>query len=120
MNTQIRIVLAVILAGIIGTLVNAFAASVIVSPDKLNFMYVANRYFIAIAVVALLPVLGMFLSGNGLRIVGLISLILIPTLIAKLVLFVGAPWGLVIVLNAFYAFGAYVSYLLLSGKKRII
>ena len=37
MNTQLRILVAVLLAGIVGTMVNAFAASIIIGPTNLIF-----------------------------------------------------------------------------------
>ncbi len=120
MNTQLRILLAVVLAGIIGTVVNAFAASVIVGPAKLDFLYVSNRYLIAIGVALLLPLLNLFLSGHVWRIVALGLLILVPSLIAKQVLGVGAPWTMVLLLNGFYALSALVTYQIVSGKRRMI
>ncbi len=120
MNTIIRTLLAVVLAGIIGTIVNAFAASVVVGPDKLAFLYVPNRYLIAIGVAVLLPLLNMFLSGHVWRIVALAALILVPSLIAKQLLGVGAPWTMVLMLNGFYALAALVSYQIFRGQRRMI
>ncbi|MCF6199357.1 MAG: hypothetical protein L3J67_08175 [Hyphomicrobiaceae bacterium] len=120
MNTQLRILIAVLLAGIVGTVVNAFAASIIVGPAKLDFLYVSNRYLIAIGVTVLLPLLNLFLSGHVWRLVSLAALILVPSLIAKQVLGVGAPWTMVLMLNGFYALAALVTYQILSGKRRLI
>jgi len=117
MNQMLKIFIAVIIAGIAGTVANAVAASIVVAPEKINFLYVPNRYFIAIAIAGLLPLLYTAIGGLGGWALSLIALTIIPSLIAKLVLGAGAPWGLVLGLNAIYALTAVAIYRAIVGRR---
>ena len=116
MNPVVKIVIAVIVAGIIGTIANAIAASIAIAPDKINFLYVPNRYLVAVAVAALLPLLYTYIGGLGGWALSLIALTLTPSLIAKLALGAAAPWGLVLALNAIYGLTAIAIYRAIVGR----
>ncbi len=111
---MIRLALFVILAGIAGTLANAFAASVVVAPGKLAMMYDPGRYGVAIAVAALIPVIYKLVSGKVGFIFAVIILTIVPSLLAKLYFGAGAPWDLVLRLNLVYAAVATALYSILS------
>ena len=116
MSPLVKIIFAVVIAGIAGTVANAIAASIAIAPDKINFLYVPNRYLIAIAVAATLPLLYTQIGGMVGWAFSFIALTIIPSLIAKLVLGAGAPWGLVLALNAIYALTAIAIYRVIVGR----
>jgi len=118
MNQILKIIIAVILAGTAGTVFNAVAASIAISPNKINFLYVPNRYLIAIAIAALLPFLYTYIGGVAGWALSLLALTIIPSVIAKLVLGAGAPWLLVLALNAIYALTALAIYRAIVGRSR--
>lgn len=115
-NISTKHILAVVIAGIVGTLLNAFAASIVISPDKIGFALVPGRYAVAIAVAALLPFVYAACKGKISWPLAMALLTVIPSLIAKLVFGAGAPWTLVLSLNAVYALGATIAYALVTGQ----
>lgn len=112
-----REIAAVILAGIAGTLVNALAAGLVVSADIVHLVSVPGRYGVAIVVAALLPALWRAMGRAGAVVAGLVLLAVIPSLLAKLVFGAGLAWGLVLLLNLFYAGGAVVTYVLVARPQ---
>jgi len=116
MSPSVKILIAVILAGIAGTVANAIAASIAIAPDKINFLYVPNRYLVAIAIAALLPVLYTQIGGMAGWALSFVALTTIPSLVAKLILGAGAPWDLVLALNAIYAITAIAIYRAIVGR----
>ena len=116
MSPAIKILIAVVIAGIAGTIANALAASVAIAPVKINFLYVPGRYLVAIAVAALLPLLYTRIGGMAGWATSIIALTLIPSLVAKLALGAAAPWGLVLALNAIYALTAIAIYRAIVGR----
>lgn len=112
-----REIAAVILAGIAGTLVNALAAGLVVSADIVHLVSVPGRYGVAIVVAALLPALWRAMDRAGAVVAGLVLLAVIPSLLAKLVFGAGLAWGLVLLLNLFYAGGAVVTYVLVARPQ---
>lgn len=113
--TILRTLVFVILAGIAGTLANAFAASVAISPEKLNFIYVLGRYQVAILVALLIPLIYHFVaSGKAGFILATVALTVVASALAKLYFGAGAPWALVLSLNLVYGAVATVIYSILS------
>ena len=110
-----RIVIAILLAGIAGTIANALAAMAIGGPEKWALMLVPARYAIACLVAVLLPAIFRWLPPTLGVVVAAIALTGIPSLNAKLVLDVPAPWFNVLLLNAVYAAVATLVYLAISG-----
>ena len=115
-----RIGVAVLLAGVVGTLVNALAAALVVSPDKIAFALVPGRYLVAIGLCAALPLLAQVAGGWRFALLAVVFLTLGASLLAKLVFGAGAPWALVLTLNAVFAVAAVASYQLTvrSGRGR--
>ena len=105
-----RIGVAVLLAAVVGTLVNAFAAALVVSPDKIALALVPGRYLVAIGLCALLPPLAAIASGWRFALLGAAVLTLGASLLAKLAFGAGASWTLVLSLNAVFAVAAVASY----------
>ncbi|NIJ41991.1 type III secretory pathway component EscU [Parvibaculum indicum] len=110
-----RIVIAVLLAGIAGTVANALAAMVIGGVEKWSLMLMPARYAIACLIAVLLPAIFRYTRPTLGVVVAAVVLTGIPSLNAKLVLGVGAPWFNVLLLNAVYAAVAMLVYLAISG-----
>lgn len=110
-----RVIIAVLLAGIAGTIANALGAMAIGGAEKWALMLVPARYAIACLVAVLLPVIFHYMRPILGVVVAAIALTGIPSLNAKLVLGVGAPWFSVLLLNAVYAAVAMLVYLAISG-----
>lgn len=113
-----RIALAVVLAGIAGTLANTLAAMAVFGADRWTLATVPARYGVAILVALALPGLDRLLPSKWSALAGFAALTILPSLNAKLVLGVGAPWGLVLALNAVYALAALVVYRLIRRWDR--
>ena len=56
MSKTVRIAMATILAGIVGTVTNAGAAAALLGADKLGFAIVPGRYLVGIAIAVFVPV----------------------------------------------------------------
>jgi hypothetical protein len=97
------------------TLVNALAAMLIGGPAKWELMLIPGRYVVACIVAALLPFIFRAMKPTLGVVVAAIALTGIPSLNAKLVLGVGAPWFNVLLLNAVYAAVAMLVYLAITG-----
>lgn len=117
-NPLLRIAAAVIAAGIAGTLVNAVAAAALVDGALIRLALEPGRYAVAILVALALPVAFLLPDRRMASGLSLLVLILVPSLIAKLVLGVGAVWATVIGLNAVYAITALPVYVLVAKPLR--
>ena len=113
-NPLPRMAAAVIAAGTAGTLLNAVAAAVLVDGALIRLALEPGRYVVAILVALVLPMAFRLPDRRMASGLSLIVLILVPSLIAKLVLGVGAPWATVIGLNAVYAVAALSVYSLVA------
>lgn len=118
MHPALRLTLAVIAAGIAGTIANAVAAALAIGPDMLNFIYVPGRYLVAIAVAALLPLLYTSIGGLIGWALSFIALTVIPSAILILYLGKAVPWSLALALNAVYALTAIAIYRAIMGRSR--
>jgi hypothetical protein len=101
-----------------GTIVNAMAAAIIIAPSHIRLALVPGRYAVAIAVAALLPFIFRSARLSIGIVLGLITLTIIPSLLAKLVFNVPTPWLIVILLNAVYAVTALIVYQAVTGRTR--
>ncbi len=118
MSDTVRTALAVILGGVVGTIVNSVAVSfVIPSVDLLQLLQVPGRYTVAILVTALLPLIYAQTSGSGAMLVSIAALTIIPSVLAKMVFGVGAPWHLVLLLNLVFAVVAWAVYNWVMGRS---
>lgn len=110
-----RRLVAVVVAGILGTIANSIVVAALtpnaVGPLILSF----GRNAVAIIVALLLPVIFARLAGAAAWATGLVALTLIPSILAKTVFAVGAPWPFVIGVNAVYAVAAIVVYAVIAG-----
>lgn len=117
MSDNVRIALAVIAAGIAGTLINSIAVVfVFPSIDLIGLLAVYGRYLVAIAVAVLIPIIYSQMSGPAATVAILVALTVIPSVLAKLVFGVGAPWHWVFILNFVYAVVAWLVYCWIAGK----
>jgi hypothetical protein len=110
MNDTVRQIIATVVAGVVGNVVNAVAASILVNPDLIHFALVPGRYLVAILVAALIPLFMALVGGTPALVLSFVGLTVVPSLLAKLVFGSAAPWILVLVLNAIYAIAAMVTY----------
>lgn len=110
MNQTIREIVATVMAGVVGNVVNAVAAAIMVNPDLIHFALVPGRYLVAILVAALIPLSMVLVGGMPALLLSFVGLTVIPSLLAKLVFGSAAPWILVLVLNAIYALAAMATY----------
>ena len=110
MSETIRTIIATVLAGVVGNVVNAVAASLLIRPELIDFALVPGRYAVAILVAALIPIFMALVGGMPALLLSFVGLTVVPSLLAKLVFGSGAPWILVLVLNAIYAIAAMVTY----------
>ncbi|MEQ8355270.1 MAG: hypothetical protein RH942_07000 [Kiloniellaceae bacterium] len=113
----IKTVLAVGLAGAAGTLANAAAAAIFVNPTLWKLAAVPNRYLIAIALAAAVPLVYRLRPGAWGAALALIALTLAPSLLAKLALGALTAWPVVLALNFVYALMALVVYRLVAGRR---
>jgi hypothetical protein len=72
---------------------------------------------VAIAVCAVLPVLGRFLSRSRFWLAALPVLVIVPSLLAKLVFAADASWVSVLSYNAVYAIAAIATYVLIMEPR---
>ena len=115
---MLREAIAVVVAGIVGTIANGLAIALLVAPERIDLLLVPGRYAVAILVAASLPLLFRRLTGAAPWAASLVVLTLVPSLLAKLVFGAGAPWHLVLALNAVYALAAVTSFVLVAGNIR--
>jgi hypothetical protein len=106
----VRRVVAVIVAGVVGTLANSIVVAALTPNRFIPLALSPGRNAVAIAVALLLPVIYAMTSGTAAAIVALAALTVIPSLLAKLVFDAGAPWPFVLAVNAVYALAAWAVY----------
>lgn len=116
---SIRHIFALIAAAVAGTLANALAAAAFVNPDLIRLALVPGRYGIALAVALAIPLSLHLVRGRLAPWAALALLTVIPSLLAKLVFGAGAPWHLVLSLNAVYGLAALAAYRTVAGVSRL-
>lgn len=117
MSGTLRIALAVVAAGVVGTIANAVARALIVGADQLSLLLVPGRYGVAIAVCAALPFLDRYLRRGWFWIVAAAVLAITPSLLAKFVFGAQAGWPTVLAYNLVYALAAIVTYRALARPR---
>jgi len=111
MALRLRTVLAVIAAGVFGTL--ASAATAALGVEGAQFMALLTsplRFAVDMGCAALLPVIAARVRGVLQGVASLLALILIPTLLATVALTIDASPELVLSINAVYAGVALLAY----------
>jgi hypothetical protein len=106
----VRLILAVIVAGVVGTVANSAIVAALTPNEFMPLVTSPGRNAVAIAVAALLPVIYAMSSGAVAAIIAVVALTVIPSLLAKLVFGIGAPWPFVLGVNAVYAIAAWAVY----------
>ena len=106
----VRLVGAVIVAGVLGTIANSAVVAALTSKEFIPLALNPGRNAVAIAVAVLLPVVYAMTSGALAAITALVALTVIPSLLAKLVFHIDAPWLFVLAVNAVYALAAWAVY----------
>jgi hypothetical protein len=107
-----------VLAGVVGTIANALAAAIVVSPASIRLALVPGRYTVAIVVAASLPFILSLVRRPISPMLGLVVLTVIPSMLAKLVFSARAPWSIVLLLNAVYALVTLAVYAFVAGRMR--
>ena len=113
---NIRSLMAVVGAGVIGTLANAVAIAIFVSLDRMALVLVPGRYGVAIALCLMLPILARYLNRAWFFVVGTVWLTVAASVLAKFVFAAAAPWLMVLGLNLVYAIAAIIVYHLISAQ----
>jgi hypothetical protein len=108
--SALRLIVAVIAAGVVGTVANSVVVAALTPNEFIPLATSPGRNAVAIAVAGLLPVIYAVTSGAVAAIVGVAALTVIPSLLAKLVFGIGAPWPFVLGVNAVYAIAAWAVY----------
>lgn len=111
-----RVLTAVVVAAIAGTLFNAVAVAIAVSPDRLALALVPGRYIVAIVLCLALPLLSREFDRLWFFVIGIFWLTVAASVVAKLVFGVGAPWSMVLGFNLVYAVAAIIVYHLVTAK----
>lgn len=111
MALQLRTVLAVLAAGVFGTLASAATAAIGVEGAQFVALLTSPpRFAVDMGCAALLPVIAARIRGALQGVVSLLALILIPTMLATVVLHIDASLDLVLSINAVYAGVALLAY----------
>lgn len=113
----VRIIVAVFVAGIVGTIANSIVVAALTPNEFVPLALSPGRNAVAIAVAVLLPVIYAGMSGIAAAVVALVALTVIPSILAKLVFGVGAPWLFVLGVNAVYAVAAWAVYLAIARPR---
>ena len=96
-------ILAVIVAGVAGTVTNSAVVATYTPNEFIPLATSPGRIGVAVAVAVLLPLIYAFMTGPGAVTLALLALTVIPSALAKLVFGVGAPWGIVLAFTGVYA-----------------
>ena len=113
----IRTALAVVAAGVAGTLANAAAAVVFVNPALWILVQAPGRYATAVLLACALPALYRVLPGAWGAFLALVFLTVAPSLLNKLLFGGPAAWVVVLALNFVFALTALVTYRLVAGAR---
>jgi hypothetical protein len=106
----VRLIFAVVVAGVVGTVANSVVVAALTPNEFIPLAVSPGRNAVAIAVAALLPVIYARTSSVAAAIIGVTALTVIPSVLAKLVFGIGAPWHFVLGVNAVYAVAAWAVY----------
>jgi hypothetical protein len=106
----LRRIVAVIVAGVAGTIANSVVVAALTPNPFVPLAVSPGRNAVAIAVAVLLPVIYAATSGVAAAVIALVALTVIPSILAKLVFGIGAPWPFVLGVNAVYAIAAWAVY----------
>ena len=112
----VRVLLAVVVAGIAGTIANSAVVAAFTPNEFVPLAISPGRNAVAILVALLVPLIYAGITGATAAILAIVALTVIPSVLAKLVFGVGAPWLLVLGFNAVYAIVAWAVHLAIAGR----
>jgi hypothetical protein len=104
-------IVAVVVGGVVGTIANSVVVAALTENAFWALALGPGRLAVAIVVAALLPLIYVRLSGAAAAVTAVLALTVIPSLLAKLVFGIVAPWGFVLAVNAVYALAAWATWL---------
>ncbi|MBU2357500.1 MAG: hypothetical protein KKB02_00985 [Alphaproteobacteria bacterium] len=105
-----RNIVIVIIAGILGTIANSIIINIMAGAPVMPLILSLGRNAVAIIVALLLiPIFARNANATA-WVIALVALTVIPSLLAKFVFGVGAPWTFVLWVNFVYAFVATLVY----------
>ena len=110
----VRIMIAVVFAGVIGTLANSAVVAALTPNAFVSLALSPGRLTVAVVVAALLPVAFTLLSRWPAVVTSVVLLTVVPSVLAKTVFGVGASWDFVLMVNAVYAVAAILAYALIA------
>lgn len=111
MTLQLRTIMAVVAAGVLGTLASAATAAIGVEGAQFTALLTSPvRFAVDMGCAALLPLIAARVRGVLQGVVSLLALILIPTMLAAVALNVEASLDLILSINAIYAGVALLAY----------
>ena len=84
-SLDFALVIPVVLAGVAGTVVNAIAAAIVVSPANIKLALVPGRYVVAILVAVALPFIFAMAQQPISSMLAFVVLTVVPSLLSKLV-----------------------------------
>jgi hypothetical protein len=111
-----KTVIAAILAGVIGTLANSVAVSALFGAPLMGLIFSFGRLAVAILVALLLIPIFARMERVTAWITALVTLTVLPSLLAKTVFGAAAPLIMVLGVNAVYAVAATLVYVLISRR----
>ena len=111
--SSVRCILAVVVAGIAGTIANSAVVAALTGSAFVPLAVSPGRNAVAIAVAALLPAIYARASGVAAAVIAIACMTVIPSLLARFVFGIDAPWSLVLAVNAVYAVSAWAVYRLI-------
>jgi hypothetical protein len=107
---MLKPIAAVVAAGIVGTLANSLAVTVAFGAPLVPLALSPGRNAVAILVAVLIPLIDRTLSGLTANAAALVALAVIPSVLARLVFGIEAPWPALLALNGVYAVAAIIAY----------
>jgi hypothetical protein len=111
----VRPILAVIISGVAVTVANSVIVAALTPNGFVPLATSPGRN--AVAIAALLPVIYAWTSGAAAAIIAIATLTVIPSVLAKLVFGIGAPWPFVLGVNAVYAVAAWALFLAIARRE---
>ncbi|MCB5198671.1 hypothetical protein LGQ03_05415 [Loktanella sp. TSTF-M6] len=107
-----------IIAGIIGTIVNAIAVNIISGADVMPLIISFGRNAVAVVVALLLIPLFHRIGGTVAFVAGLVLLTVLPSVLAVYVFAAQAPWSIILGVNLVYALTATIIFAACYRSKR--
>ena len=111
-----RTILAAVVAGIAGTIANSIVVASLMGTPLMGLIFSFGREAVAILVALLLIPIFARMQGTAAWITGILTLTIVPSILAKLVFVAAAPWAAVLMVNAAYALVAVIVYVLIARR----